>query len=191
MNKLKYTKEWLEFAKSGRFGDSTELYYDKLLPEVIERFNNEYGSVLENDELLISILGYSPEPIILTARAMKPKKHIIITSGRNEDVENKLDELLEEEPTIIRLENDSFTCIYLMMKEQLILNSFSKVVVDLTGGKKSMVAAAAIFAKDYNCKIVYVDFEEYIKELRKPMPGTEILNVVYDRKRDQPELKIS
>jgi len=53
-----------------------------------------------------------------------------------------------------------------------------------------MVAAAAIFGKDYRCKITYVDFEEYIKELRKPMPGSEILNVVYNPIDNQPELII-
>jgi hypothetical protein len=51
-----------------------------------------------------------------------------------------------------------------------------------------MVASASIFGKDYGCRIVYVDFSEYIKDLRKPMPGSEILNVVYNPFKNQPEI---
>jgi hypothetical protein len=50
-----------------------------------------------------------------------------------------------------------------------------------------MVAAAAIFGKDYGSRVVYVDFCEYLKDLRKPIPGTEKLDVVYNPMRDQPE----
>ena len=35
-----------------------------------------------------------------------------------------------------------------------------------------------------------LEYSEYIKELRKPLPGSEILNIVYDPSKDQPELKI-
>ena len=51
-----------------------------------------------------------------------------------------------------------------------------------------MVASAAIFGKDDGCKIVYVDFVDYIKDLRKPMPGSEVLNIVYDPFENQPEI---
>jgi hypothetical protein len=76
------------------------------------------------------------------------------------------------------------------LKEILIVNNTTNVVIDITGGKKSTVASAAIFGKDYRCKIVYVDFEGYIPELRKPIPGTEVLKVVYDPLINQPEVFI-
>jgi hypothetical protein len=50
----------------------------------------------------------------------------------------------------------------------------------ITGGKKSTVAIAAIFARDFGCRLSYVDFSVYIKELRKPLPTSEILNILYD-----------
>ena len=43
-----------------------------------------------------------------------------------------------------------------------------------------MVAIAAIFARDYGCRLVYVDTSNYIKEWRKPEPGSELLEVVYE-----------
>jgi hypothetical protein len=63
-----------------------------------------------------------------------------------------------------------------------------KVLNFCAGWGGSMVASAAIFGKDYGCRIVYVDFSEYIKDLRKPMPGSEILNVVYNPFKNQPEI---
>lgn len=72
---------------------------------------------------------------------------------------------------MIYIEDENFDTIYKALKESLILNPNSNMTLDITGGKKSMVAAASIFGKDYGCKIVYVDFKEYLKELRKPMPG--------------------
>lgn len=190
MNDLKYTNEWLDLSKSGNFKEAQELYYSKLLPEITELFSSKYSDVLKEDELLISVLGYSPEPIILTAKAMLPEKHIIVSSGENSFVEETLERFLDANYNIIRLKDESFLMMYKSLKEQLILQNYSRIVVDITGGKKSMVASAAIFAKDYGCKIVYVDFSEYLQDLRKPKPGTEILNLVYDPRRDQPELKI-
>ena len=51
-----------------------------------------------------------------------------------------------------------------------------------------MVATASIFGKDYGCQIVYVDFTEYMQDLRKPMPGSEMLNLIYDPQNNQPEI---
>ena len=91
---------------------------------------------------------------------------------------------------MIYIEDENFNTLYKALKESLILNPSSNITLDITGGKKSMVAAASIFGKDYGCKIVYVDFAEYLKELRKPLPGSEIMNIVYDPLINQPELFI-
>lgn len=137
---------------------------------------------------LFSVLGFSPEPIVLTAKAVEPVTHIIFTTN-NQKVDNSyLEKFLESKYELIYLNDESFESMYKAMKEQLVLNPNSQITVDITGGKKSMVASASIFGKDYGCRIVYVDFAEYIKELRKPMPGSEILNVVYNPFKNQPEI---
>lgn len=53
-----------------------------------------------------------------------------------------------------------------------------------------MVAAASIFARDFNCSVIYVDVDHhnYDANLRRPIPGTEYLNVIYTPMRDLPEL---
>lgn len=187
-NKILYLQEWLDLANTGKFERAQELYFEKLFEAVIINFSNEYNNALPSGGTLFSVLGFSPEPIILTAKAIQPETHIIFTTN-NQKVDNRyLEKFLDSNYELIYLNDESFESMYLAMKEQLVLNPDSQITVDITGGKKSMVASAAIFGKDYGCRIVYVDFSEYIKDLRKPMPGSEILNVVYNPFKNQPEI---
>ena len=71
----------------------------------------------------------------------------------------------------------------------MILSPATQYAIDITGGKKSMVASASIFARDYNFNVLYVDYDEYIPQLRRPMPGSEILNLVYAPYRDLPDVR--
>jgi len=187
---LKYKEEWLSLAKHGNFELAEKLYFDKLFPEIINNFQDKYSDIFDSDEVLISILGFSPEPIILTASAVKPTKHYIVTTEQKDGVVAKIEDFIEHDYNIVILKDTSFNTIYKSLKEIFYENESSRITLDITGGKKSMVASAAIFGKDYRCKITYVDFEEYIKELRKPMPGSEILNVVYNPIANQPEINI-
>lgn len=187
---IPYLNEWLELANSGNFNKAQELYYENLFEAVIDNFKNNYQNIIPSGGVLFSILGFSPEPIILTAKAVNPEKHIIFTTNSKSDGDNYLEKFLDSNYNMIYIENENFETIYKALKENLILNPNSNITLDITGGKKSMVAAASIFGKDYGCKIVYVDFKEYLKELRKPMPGSEILNIVYDPLANQPEIFI-
>jgi len=185
---IPYLQEWLDLAQNGRFEKAQELYFEKLFEVVINNFCERYSDTLPKGGTLFSVLGFSPEPIILTAKAVEPVTHIIFTTN-NQKVDNSyLEKFLESKYELIYLNDESFESMYKAMKEQLVLNPNSQITVDITGGKKSMVASASIFGKDYGCRIVYVDFAEYIKELRKPMPGSEILNIVYNPFKNQPEI---
>ena len=70
----------------------------------------------------------------------------------------------------------------------MILYPSKEYSIDITGGKKSMVASAAIFGRDYNCNILYVDYDKYLPDLRRPEPGTERLTWVYRPTKDLPEI---
>ena len=188
---IPYLNEWLELSAGGNFQKAQEIYFEKLFAVVIEQFKTSNGAVLPKGGILFSVLGYSPEPIILTAKAMEPEVHIIFTTNNKSEGSIYLEKYLEGNYETVILKEETFAAIYSAMKEQLMLNPSSQLVLDITGGKKSMVASAAIFGKDYGCKIVYVDFLEYIRDLRKPLPGSEVLNIVYDPLSDQPELFLS
>jgi hypothetical protein len=185
---IPYLREWLDLAQNGKFEKAQELYFEKLFEAVIDNFREKYSDTLPQGGTLFSVLGFSPEPIILTAKAVQPETHIIFTTNNQKADNSYLEKFLESNYELIYLNDESFESMYKAMKEQLVLNPNSQITVDITGGKKSMVASASIFGKDYGCRIVYVDFSEYIKDLRKPMPGSEILNVVYNPFKNQPEI---
>jgi hypothetical protein len=190
-NKLKYLEEWKQLASHGNFKLAENLYFEKLFPEVVEQFSEKYSSLFPGDqEILISMLGYSPEPLILTANAVKPSEHYIITTEIRDDIINRIEEYVENDFELIILKDASFSSVYKTLKELFLKVDSDNITLDITGGKKSTVASAAIFGKDYRAKITYVDFSDYIKELRKPMPGSEILNVVYNPNIDQPEINL-
>ncbi|MFT3846825.1 MAG: hypothetical protein QM725_17320 [Lacibacter sp.] len=185
---IPYLNEWLNLARSGNFEKAQEIYYEKLFGAVIDNFKTKHSAMLPSGGILFSILGFSPEPIILTARTIEPDTHVIFTTNNQSEGNEYLVKYLESNYEMIYLPNENFNTIYKALKEQLVLTPSSQITLDITGGKKSMVASAAIFGKDYGCKIVYVDFEDYIKDLRKPMPGSEILNLVYNPFENQPEI---
>ncbi len=188
IKQIPYLNEWLDLANSGNFEKAQEIYFENLFAVVIENFKKKHENDLSKGGILFSVLGFSPEPIILTARTIEPDIHVIFTTNKKNDGNEYLDKYLGSKFEMIYLPDETFATIYKALKEQLVLNPSSQITLDITGGKKSMVASAAIFGKDYGCKIVYVDFAEYIKNLRKPMPGSEILNIVYNPLQDQPEI---
>lgn len=188
MSNIQYKDEWLQLAKSGEHERAKFIYFERLFPEIINSFKEKYKQSFGSDVFLISILGFSPEPIILTANAIQPKNHLIVSSENKDESMEKISKYVESNFRTVSLKDIGFDSIYKLLKEELMEENESTIVIDITGGKKSMVCAASIFGRDYNCNIVYVDFEEYIKELRKPMPGSEFLNIVYNPVKNNPLL---
>lgn len=187
-------KEWLRLSETGQVAEAEDFYYNTLFVDVIDEFCDRNSQPEIRCNVLFSVLGYSPEPIILTQRALNPEVHIIFTTDiDNEQASKKIREYLSKYLTsefkIVEVEDNSFNGIYTAMKDQMILHPSQDYVIDITGGKKSMVASAAIFGRDYNCNIVYVDYDQYISQIRKPLPGSERLNYVYRPALDLPEIK--
>jgi hypothetical protein len=188
-----HVREWMSMQHEGRFVEARQYYFDKLFKEIIDNFCEKTNWPLEPVDVLFSILGNTPEPIILAARALKPRKHIIFHDkgvAFNEDNLRYLPEFLEDGFEKVELSDESFSCMYDNMKYQMALNAGKNYTVNVTGGKKSMVASAAIFARDYNANIIYIDVKQgkYNADIRRPIPGAEFMNLVYSPVKDLPEL---
>jgi len=181
MNNKDYWKtlidQWTLLNSEGKFDEANNYYYQNLFDEIVERFKSNF-SLSRDRETLISLLGFSPEPIILTAKAINPKNHFILTTRNIIDYE-KINEHLDLEPIIKQVEENNFLNIYNGLNEIVVDHPTRNITIDITGGKKSMVSAASIFARDFGCQLVYVDFDEYLKDFRKPLPGTEKLITAY------------
>lgn len=193
-NFLRHVAEWREMNQTGRFAEARQYYFERLFDEVIENFVKQSSNIPpigSNIDVLFSVLGFTPEPIILAARALNPKRHIIFHDSGvkfNEDNMRYLSRFLPNGFEKIELPEDSFATIYDVFKSRMALTAGRNYVINITGGKKSMVAAASIFARDFNASVIYVDYQDYDANLRRPIPGTEYLNVVYSPLRDLPEL---
>lgn len=183
--------EWLKLQKAGEAKEAKEYYYANLFDNVIKQFKaREEGSMDEPVDVLFSILGFSPEPIVLGAKLLQPKTHIIIQDMQvSQNVENaKVISKYLPGTVTVTLQDESFACIYDTLKEQLTLHPGRGYAINITGGKKSMAASAGVFARDFNCSLIYIDYDSYDPDTRRPLPGSEKLNIVYSPKRDIPDL---
>ena len=179
--------EWLTLSNQGLFVEARKFYFENLFEGIIDLFVSK--TALENHcDVLFSILGFSPEPIILTQRALIPSVHVSFTTNKENDNANEtiayLEKFLTSSYKLIHLSDESLHSIHEALLNQMLIYPASRYVIDITGGKKSMVASASIFGRNYNCDVVYVDYDQYIPDLRRPMPGTEKLNIVYSVQRD-------
>lgn len=190
--------EWLQLRKTGRTKEARDYYCDHLFEQVIERFIYKERANIEietDDAVLISLLGYSPEPIILAERLLTPKCHVILHDKNLRDNRDNARFLNNpkfryENRSIIEIPEETFGCIYETLKEQIAINPARNYIINITGGKKSMAASTGIFGRDFGCNVIYIDYDNnsYDPDIRVPLPGHELLNVVYSPLRDLPEL---
>ena len=183
--------QWLGMQKEGRAHEAKQFYYDSLFDDVLQQFSKKEDGKMEGQtDLLFSVLGYSPEPIVIAAKFLNPKHHIIIQDLQVSNNEENAKIISKYLPGAVKvtLNDETFACIYDTLKEQMTLNPGRNCTINVTGGKKSMAACAGIFARDFNCNLIYIDYDQYDPDTRRPMPGSERMNLVYSPLRDMPEL---
>lgn len=191
-----YIDEWIDKIGNIKTHEDANLSYAKeILPKLLDRIYNEdkVGRELREAKVdtLFSVLGKTPAPIVMTQHALQPRNHIIFYDKNITVTADPILAHLSSNPVYVCLKDDSFGSIYEAMKEMLIVSDGGNFAIDITGEKKSMTAAASIFAKDFDFNIVYVDMEnpdDYIPAIHQLRPGTERLNLVYSPLHDLPEL---
>lgn len=139
-------------------------------------------------DILITMVGFSPQPLMHTLLSINPKKVYLIATQESQyfnniPIKDYFDFLIQqygngtqitvEKPTIVK-EIGSFDT-FQKAKQIIEANPNAKIAIDITGGKKSMDSSAFLVgAISENIDIFYVDFEEY--ENSRPVYGTEFLN---------------
>lgn len=166
-------------------------YISEFLPCELE-FARADGSRLPSPsrEILILMMGYSLEPLLQSVCAWRPKKVILV---RNQSIEESWANLLVEliaqlSPSILEtapctdeeivlpgdLPEEVFRCFREKLLGLLKTHSRDQIVLDITGGKKSMVAGAYLFGAYADLAISYVDFDVdvYDREFNRPYGDT-------------------
>ncbi len=189
---------WQERAKNSS-NDNEKNYMEKYIKNLL---NYELKYIKEknrNDGLtcdtLVYLVGFALEPLLLSICIKKPTTLILILNkkygGETGHVRYKeicaLIDLLKEKISIdvkiesIVLDNDTpsevFKCIEKLCNDKE-PDKCKDLTIDITGGKKSMMAGSFLYAAYKNFKISYVDFEEYSAKYQRPYGHTCKLSIL-------------
>lgn len=153
--------------------NSDDIDIKKIRKEYAEKYYQKFG---DKYDTLISLVGFSEEPIIRNLRAISPEHtYFIYTEGSQKKMELVIEEcgLSSSMYDKRKVSGTDMSDIYEEIKR--IAKKHDKVVLDISGGKKSMVGAAAIAAGFLGLPIIYSDYSEYDVKKRKPKEGSEYL----------------
>ena len=145
----------------------------------IEKFKVEFQGKYSHMYVLV---GSSPEPIIRNISSIDPKRICFICTP---EVEKFIDIIVQDTgilPSMFHKElvdgsnpGESYRIIKKYLRGLWKGISPQYIVLDISGGKKSMVGGACIAASYYGIDIIYSDFTEFDHNTRRPVPGTEYL----------------
>lgn len=168
---------------------ATAYRFDVMLPEVIRRAErNSTADARPQVDLLVSLSGFSPATTILAYELLRPSQLFVISSdGTDHSIDVIHDYVVRRDRLPARHFNHEICngtdprSIYEEVKKRVAPDRPSarpaSAIIDITGGKKVMSAAAALVAWRLNLRLCYVD-SQYDPEMRQPVPGTERLLIV-------------
>jgi CRISPR-associated protein (Cas_Cas02710) len=168
---------------------ATRFRLTEMFPEIIERARkNSAARMPPHVDLLVSLSGFSPATTILAFELVRPERLFVISSQATED---SIDVIHDQLVLGRRIRASHFRhepcdgtdplAIYRLVKQQVgALSSNGRrlsAMIDITGGKKVMSAAAALVAWQLDLRLCYID-SRYDGEMRQPIPGTERLLIL-------------
>jgi len=178
LNDLKLTCQIIKENENERKAE--EFYFKEIFPEIkkIVRERAKEGNLVGKYKGIIFTTGFSPEPLILTITALKPKKVYFLYTRESEKHLDRIVEDCKLRPSQYDkavIERSDGSDVYEKIKE--IWNAWKsenirKIAIDITGGTKPMVGGSAIAASILNAGLLYVD-SKYGWILGKSEPGTE------------------
>lgn len=180
------TQDWLNIAKENdsKSEISDKFYFDELFPltcKVFEQKDYFNGKTFEG---LIMTVGTSPEPLILSIKNIKPRRVLFLYTVESEKYldmiisltclkTSQFDKALIVKPYVLNIYETLQTTVRNWQKYNI-----RDIAVDITGGTKSMTGGLAMAGAVLNFQLVYVDNDCFLRELRRPRPGSEFLTVL-------------
>jgi len=136
-------------------------------------------------ETLLLLVGFSLDPLLQSVCVYRPKKIILVLNRDYAGEEGAVfanhvkesvgylveKQLIAQLPEFVHdpgyvLPGDGPASVFKTLVE--VLHDVPDVVIDITGGKKSMVAGTFLYAAYAGAPISYVDFDVYDSEHRRP-----------------------
>lgn len=179
------------WRKDGSFEDRLTWYIEQLLPEELRHADGRGALEFHPCHKLALLVGHSIEPLLQAISVLQPQKVVLVLSqsydrrnmaheqqgidwGREVEslIVGRLGPLLPTRPEISLCEvADSPDAVFHGLCGELLTDRQARKhpIVDITGGKKSMVAGAFLFAAYADIPITYVNFDDYDELMRRPL----------------------
>jgi CRISPR-associated protein (TIGR02710 family) len=158
---------------------ATIYYLDELLTDAVDRARAASRLPDRQVDLLISLCGFAATPTVLTYELLRPRRVLLITS---QDASDSVDLIGARLVGPGRLRYQDFRhkpvdasdplAMYSAIATELTEQPYA--VIDLTGGRKVMSAAAALAAWQLNLGLTYIE-AQFDPTTRKPLPGCDRL----------------
>jgi CRISPR-associated protein (TIGR02710 family) len=180
------------YGEGSRSDQATGFYLKHLLKPAVARARPVSDSPRAPVHLLISLCGFTPTPTILTHELLRPKRMVVIVSRDADDSIDVIDEWVTQPVGPLRPKDfKHHVCdptdplgIYKIVKEELeLLDSAAGLrpyaIIDITGGRKVMSAAAALAAWQLKLDLSYME-GKFDRQSRHPIPGTDRMLILSD-----------
>lgn len=158
-----------------------ELFYEEEMMEHIvkEYIRNNKGKLKEKAKYLIVSVGTSYEPIVLNISLLRPERILFLYTSQSEEILDKVMEFCGLKMSQVeksKVNETNQTDIYREIKRcYLEWGKPEKIYIDFTGGTKAMSTASAMAGAMIHVQMIYVGTNQYMRDFRKPLPGTETL----------------
>jgi hypothetical protein len=179
---------WKALLASDRSA-ADELYFGELLPDLLAALEQqpEHRALrAQQHQVLVSLMGFSPETTIISAALLRPQWVLVVLSEKGEDSYDRAHEFLTSHRILRPSQIQKLTVsptdpveIYREIKRALSRigspGTTPSHIFDVTGGKKIMSATAGQVAWEEDWPLCYIESPAYDPEIRRPLPGHERL----------------
>lgn len=176
-----------EYDGIGTPADQAQRYRRQVLvPQALRRIEDE-GLALPPDtvDLLVSLSGFSPETTVFAAAFTRPKDLLVLVSHTAREGIDFIRGHAAPGLHIDVQQVDPLDPVDIYERVRKAVDDFKRfngvpdpnVVIDITGGKKSMSAGAALAATQLDSPMCYID-GDFNPEIRQSEPGSERLVIL-------------
>jgi hypothetical protein len=173
---------------SGRPAEqATRFWIANMLPQSVERARgNSTGHLPPKVDVLVSLVGFSPETTVFAYELLQPTWLVAVYSEEAVGSIDLIGEALRDRLPLSHFDHrrcspvkptDIYGIVKRAVEEHRHGGADPQVIIDITGGKKVMTASAALAASQLDLPMCYID-SDYDPELRRPVPGSERILIV-------------
>lgn len=170
-----------------------ERFYEEVVfPKIMEFIFSKRNTILQElkdkwgiKEVrgLIQVVGLSKEPLLLIQKVFQPEKTYFICTESSKNIMDKIVSYFNLLPsqvqhyTVSRSTTPEDT--YRIVRRALLefFKNSHEVLIDISGGKKSIMSGALLAGYYFNLPVVYVDYREYLPKIGKPVPFSEYIHI--------------